>query len=79
MDSISVNLLVKVMSINEMFESLGLKVTLQLFCMPGKPHSQQVSFTDPKNSWLFTEIKFARTLLKDDLVLVIKVYKQEHM
>ena len=35
--------------------------------------------TDPKNAWLFTEVKFADTLLKDDLVLVIKVFKQQHM
>ncbi len=27
------------------------------------------------NSWLFTEIPFAETLLKDDLILMIKVFK----
>lgn len=67
------------MSLTQTFESLGCKVTFQLFCQPGKPHSSQVHLTDPKNAWLFTEVKFGDTLLKDDLVLVIKVFSQHHL
>ena len=50
-------------------------MTFQLFKLPKFPHSSSATLRDAKETWLFTAIDFAETLLKDDLVMIIKVFK----
>lgn len=69
------NLFVKIVSLTQKFEPLGLKMTFQLFVQSGKAHSHNTQITSNKDQWLFTEIPFAETLLRDDLVMIIKVFK----
>ena len=48
---------------------------MQIFLSPGRPHSDQITLTVTETQWLFTEVKFAENLLREDLVLLLKVYK----
>lgn len=69
------NLFVKIVNLTQKFEPLGLKMTFQLFLQSGRAHSHTTQINSHKDQWLFTEIPFAETLLRDDLVMVIKVFK----
>ena len=65
----------KIISVTPKYKDLGYQVTFQLFRLPKFPHSSSATLKDSKETWLFTAIDFAETLLKDDLVMIIKVFK----
>jgi hypothetical protein len=43
--------------------------------MPGKPFSQLYPVRGA-DSWVFTEISFRENLIRNDLVLIFKLYKE---
>lgn len=69
----------KVNSVSPKYKEKGYQVTFQLFRQPKKPHSSAAVLKDPKETWLFTAIDFAETLLKDDLIMIIKVFKNKEI
>lgn len=63
------------LSFNTQVLAQGYQVVMQIFLSPGRPHSDQITMTVTETQWLFTEVKFAENLLRDDLVLLLKVFK----
>ena len=70
-----VHLFVKVVDLSETFQQDGYRMTMQLFRNPKNPQCLTTEIQGLNDSRLFTEIPFAKHILAEDLVMLLKVYK----